>query len=137
MVGGTPGCRWNRLCYLHRAEPPGFDVISGVESHPHDLVGRHAQQLVLLLAVEPHDEEGDAVVRQRLPGLNEVHLSLHQVQILHVRVGFQDLLTKLKLNLIKIFISKQNYAILTLNYSLEMKWGCGYLLKKLLQPIKI
>ncbi len=71
-------------------------MISGIESHSHDLVGGHAQQLVLLLAVEPYDKEGDAVVRQRLPGLDEVHLSLNQVQVLDVCVSFQDLLAKLK-----------------------------------------
>jgi hypothetical protein len=28
---------------LHGAEPPGLDVISRVESHPHDLVGCNSE----------------------------------------------------------------------------------------------
>jgi len=43
----------------------------------------------------PNDEEGDAVVGKRLPSLDEVHLGLRQVQVLHVGVGLEDLLPQL------------------------------------------
>ena len=66
------------------------------DGHAHDLVGGHPEQLLLLLAVEADDEEGDAEVRQRLPRLDEVHLGLQQVQVLHVGVRLQDLLAELR-----------------------------------------
>ena len=47
------------------------------------------------LESSPDHEKTDPVLRQGLPGLDEVHLGLQQVQVLHVRVGLQDLLTQL------------------------------------------
>ena len=38
---------------LHCGVAPGLDVVPGLEVHPHDTVGGHAQQLLLLLPVEP------------------------------------------------------------------------------------
>ena len=82
--------------YFDCVEPPSLDVVAELDGHPHEAVEGDAHQLVFLLAVEPDDEERDAVVRQRLPGLDEVHLRLHQVQVLDVGVRFQDFLTQLK-----------------------------------------
>ncbi len=78
---------------LHGVEPPGLDVVPGAQVHAHEPVGRDAQQLVPLLlleAVEPDDEEGDAVVGQGLPGTDVVHLCLAQAQVLDVGVSFHD-----------------------------------------------
>ena len=47
------------------------------------------------LESSPDHEETDPVLRQGLPGLDKVHLGLQQVQVLHVRVGLQDLLAQL------------------------------------------
>lgn len=59
---------------LHGGVSPGLDVVAGDKLHPHDLVGRHTEQLLLLLAVKLDDEQGDSVLGQTLPGLDEVHL---------------------------------------------------------------
>ena len=82
--------------YFDCVEPPSLDVVTELDGHPHEAVEGDAHQLVFLLAVEPDDEERDAVVRQRLPRLDEVHLRLHQVQVLDVGMRFQDFLTQLK-----------------------------------------
>ena len=50
------------------------------------------QQLLLLLSMELDDEEADPVLREALPGTDEVHFGLQQVEILHVSMGLQDLL---------------------------------------------
>ncbi len=39
--------------YLHCGVAPGLDVVPGLEVHAHDTVGGHAQQLLLLLSMEP------------------------------------------------------------------------------------
>ena len=80
---------------LHGAESPGLEMVTLRQRHPHDLVGGHAQKFVSLFAVESDHEEGDTVVRQGLPGLDEVHLGFKKVQIFDVGVRFQDLLTEL------------------------------------------
>ena len=54
------------------------------------------QQLFLLLPMEPDDKEADPVLGQALPGSDEVHLCLQQVEVLHIGVGLKDLLTQLK-----------------------------------------
>ena len=54
------------------------------------------QELLLLLPVEPDDKEADPVLGQALPGPDEVHLGLQQVEVLHIGVGLKDLLTQLK-----------------------------------------
>ena len=82
--------------YFDRVEPPGLDVIAELNGHPHQAIEGDAKKLVFLLAVKPNDEEGNAVVRQRLPSLDEVHLRLGQVQVLHVGVRFEDFLAELK-----------------------------------------
>ncbi len=63
---------------------------------PHEPVEGHPEQVLLLLPMEPDHEEGHPVVRQRLPGLDEVHLGLKQVQVLHVGVGLQNLVAQLQ-----------------------------------------
>ena len=40
-------------------------------------------------------KEGDAELGKALPGLDEVHLGLNQVQILHVGVRLENLLPEL------------------------------------------
>ena len=79
------------------------------ERHPHDLVGGHPDQLVLLLAVEPHHKEGDTVLGERLPGLDKVHLGLQQVQVLHVGVRLHDFLPQLKKIRYKIILGGKYY----------------------------
>ena len=44
----------------------------------------------------PDNEETDPVFWKALPGPHEVHLGLQQVQVLHVGVGLQNLLTDLQ-----------------------------------------
>ena len=46
--------------------------------------------------MEPDDKEADPILRQALPGSDEVHLCLQQVEVLHIGVGLKDLLTQLK-----------------------------------------
>ena len=67
------------------------------QGHSHDLVGGDAQQLVLLLTMESDNEEGDAVIQQRLPRLDKVHLGLDQVQVLDVGVRLEDSLPQLNI----------------------------------------
>ena len=50
--------------YFDRVESPSLDVVAELDGHPHEAVEGDAEELVLLLAVEPDDEERDAVVRQ-------------------------------------------------------------------------
>ena len=44
--------------YLHGGISPGFNMVTGLQGHPHDAVGGHTKQLVLLFAVEPGHNEG-------------------------------------------------------------------------------
>ncbi len=71
-------------------------MISVVEGHPHDFVACNAEELLLLLPVELDHKEGDSIVWERLPGLDEVHLGLEQVQILDVGVSLQNALAELQ-----------------------------------------
>ena len=82
---------------FHGAEAPSLKMIPLGKGHPHDLVRGDSEQFVLLFTVESDNEERDAVVGQRLPSLDEVHLGLQEVQVLDVGVRFQYSLSQLKL----------------------------------------
>ena len=71
-------------------------MIAGAERHPHDLVAGNAEELLLLLTVEPHHEEGHPIVWEGLPGLDEVHLGLQEVEVLDICVGLEDSLAELE-----------------------------------------
>lgn len=58
---------------LHGGVSPCLQMVPLGERHPHDPVGAHPQQLLLLLPVEPHHEQTDAVLGQGLPRADEVH----------------------------------------------------------------
>ena len=51
---------------------------------------------VCIYNTSPHNEETDPVLWKALPGPHKVHLGLYQVQVLHVGVGLQNLLTDLQ-----------------------------------------
>jgi hypothetical protein len=72
-------------------------VISVAEGHPHDLVATNTDELFLLLTVEADNKEADPVVWEGLPGLDEVHFGLEEVEVLHIGVGLKDSLAELKL----------------------------------------
>jgi len=80
---------------LHCVVAPGLDVIAGVEVHAHDAVVGHAQQLLLLVSVELDDEESYTEIGQGLPGLDVLHLGLHQGQLLNIGMGLQNPLHRL------------------------------------------
>ena len=69
---------------------PCLEVVPRVEVHLHYPVEGHAQELLLFLAHLLHQEEGEAEFWQRLPGSDELHLRLHQTELLDVSVGLQN-----------------------------------------------
>lgn len=71
-------------------------MVSSVDVHPHESVERDAEQLLLLVTHELNNEQRNAKVWQRLPGLDVVHLSLHQRQVLDVGMRLQDTLNQLE-----------------------------------------
>ena len=74
-------------------------MIARAEGHPHDLVAGDTEELLLLLAVEPHHKEGHPVVWEGLPRLDEVHLCLQEVEILDIGMGLEDPLAKLQIQI--------------------------------------
>ena len=106
---------------LDLAVSPGGDVVSSAQHHPHQPaketnictapsggsfwnfvspVEGDADQLLSPLPVELDDEEAGAELGQALPGLDEVHLGLDQVEVLDVGVCLKDLLSQLWLPLV-------------------------------------
>lgn len=85
------------MSYLHGLVSPSFEMISRPHLHTHESVESHAKQLLLLVAHEFDDEQGNSILRQRLPGFDVVHFGFDQIQVLDVGVRLQNALHQLKL----------------------------------------
>ncbi len=81
-------CAWHGWRHTPAAPPSSprgtYSAVHILSTHAHDKVGL------------PDHEEADTVFREALPGSDEVHFGLHQVEVLHVGVGLQDLLSQLQ-----------------------------------------
>jgi hypothetical protein len=71
-------------------------MISRSHLHAHEPVESHAEQLLLLVAHEFDDEQGNSVFGQRLPGFDVMHFGLNQIQVLDIGVRLQNALHQLK-----------------------------------------